>query len=248
MTETQRGNHWEGLWRAQDEAAMRAPRGKPGGLVGTVPGLPDHTRARPAAVAGPLPASLGESPHSPTIASFTAKLPTARNTQIPQHKETVGHSVSFLYRGKKSFGSLYNLVWSYFNIWPFTYFICWLNWQLPQNPFHLGRRFPYFVLFCFSSQFPKFWGRTNPRFLWVCLCIPHIKVWCREEWSCQALGSWAQGTRRVKWFVTSFCQTCLKYVLETSWLTLSSTALKVWLFLAAECHLDKWWLRFDFWL
>lgn len=114
MTETQRGNQerlcWKGLWRAQDEAAVRAPRRQPGDRVGTVPGLPDYTRARPAALAGPLPASLGESPHSPTIVSFTTKPPTARNTQIPLHKETVGHSVSFLYRGKKLFGSLYNLV------------------------------------------------------------------------------------------------------------------------------------------
>lgn len=77
----------------------------------------------------------------------------------------------------------------------FTYFICWSSWQLTQNPFHWGIRSPCFVFF---SQSPKFWVKTNPRFLKVCLCIPHVKVWCHEGWSCWVLKSWVQGTRTIK--------------------------------------------------
>lgn len=114
----------------------------------------------------------------------------------------------------------------------FTYFICWFNWQLTQNPFHLEIRSPCFVF----SQSPEFWVRANPWFLWVCLCIPNIKVWCHEGRSCRALKLWAQGSRTVKRLVGLACltpqQSCTGNTLTYF---LLNSPLRVRLLLAAEC-------------
>jgi len=157
----------------------------------------------------------------------------AKDTSISLHKETSQAFTFFSLQRQKPFGCgfLYNLGESYFKCLPLMLFcdlspLPILYVDLIDNTESLSFRNKV-SLFCFVfSQSPKFWVRTNPWFLWVCLCIPNIKVWCHEGRSCRALKSWAQGSQTVKRLV---CLSCVwfpsNHVLETSWLTPSSTAL-----------------------
>lgn len=107
--------------------------------------------------------------------------------------------------------------------WPLTSFsqqqqLTGAPLQVPSQP----TRAPASVL----NHSHEFWVRTNPQFLWVSLCIPNITFWCHEWRSCQALKTWAQETQMTNWLVwLAYVWFLHNHILETTWLTPSSTAL-----------------------